>query len=788
MFLLLRLLLESLYVFLGAERHARNPSRPRIRQNDFHLAVTFDHGNVARFRSERRERILGPFGSFRIKLDDFVRIHQINPDVVILVHHGLIGFLNIRPGEGNDCHAERLRIDLGKVSAPPVANPNHVALFVRTHSARTLGPRRGRIPCGSCRFIHLYFLRRELFFDSRHRRNFNLRNFSRLEVGLGDDIEIHFGPPAVAVAVRGQPVGVSDSVGVFKRGRLVFGELLGHGIETRGSVKRGSPDLSLTVHVHGSCDERRPFHRIRWRINLKRLRRRIDFNQASGALFFAWSNVEPDVALCIPICAVPIGGKSMRTVHAEEFHFACFCIDTSETRVRIRHVHREPDVSVEVRLRVVHSVLSPEGCRRAQKPVVAVIERVFFRGIVRGKQRHIIFGEDHACRISLRPRPHLESFYGAWFRTSCPRKVRGKFFLVEINGRRDRTVRAQVTSGHVDALHHFQNRGPPLFVKLVLQNVIRLVAAGAAVTEHALQAAIVSSFVRQRCEHLVTGELLFKVLRGFQNEILMLRRREIHVAARRLESIRLRPHFVAPGVHRREIIGALFVRKHGCGDRRVFHFGGDSYAAHPRAIRRFHRSGQQRAVRRCVSHQRKNYRQRKHRESGADDFHGRTNLCVMHRRLSFFLVKRPHRAARGRFRALRRLRHRFQIFDYRVNFRGLQSQLESRHFARSAADDFLNGVFAAVDEVLVQGRAVHLESRPRRRMANGAALLENTLAKFLGIGERLISVCLLRARAERKNGEENQKSPAQRFHGGFSSADFITNVQNGTSPNKLKTY
>jgi hypothetical protein len=73
-------------------------------------------------------------------------------------------------------------------------------------------------------------------------------------------------------------------------------------------------------------------------------------------------------------------------------------------------------------------------------------------------------------------------------------------------------------------------------------------------------------------------------------------------------------------------------------------------------------------------------------------------------------------------------------------------------------------------------------------MANGAALLENTLAKFLGIGKRLLSVCLLRARAERKNGKENQKTPAERFHGGFSSADFITNVQNGTSPIKQKAY
>src|SRR6202035_1190169 len=62
LFLLLRLLLQRLHVFLAAEGHARNPSRPGIRQNDFHFSVAFEHGDVAGFRSESRERILSPFG------------------------------------------------------------------------------------------------------------------------------------------------------------------------------------------------------------------------------------------------------------------------------------------------------------------------------------------------------------------------------------------------------------------------------------------------------------------------------------------------------------------------------------------------------------------------------------------------------------------------------------------------------------------------------------------------------------------------------------------------------
>jgi hypothetical protein len=41
-------------------------------------------------------------------------------------------------------------------------------------------------------------------------------------------------------------------------------------------------------------------------------------------------------------------------------------------------------------------------------------------------------------------------------------------------------------------------------------------------------------------------------------------------------------------------------------------------------------------------------------------------------------------------------------------------------------------------------------------VADAAALLENTLAQFLGIVQWCGLCCLLRARGKRKNAEENQ--------------------------------
>jgi hypothetical protein len=60
-------------------------------------------------------------------------------------------------------------------------------------------------------------------------------------------------------------------------------------------------------------------------------------------------------------------------------------------------------------------------------------------------------------------------------------------------------------------------------------------------------------------------------------------------------------------------------------------------------------------------------------------------------------------------------------------------------------------------------------------MADAAALLEDALPQLLDIIQRLLCVCLLPARSERKDAQENQQTPAEAFHGGSSSANSTTN-------------
>src|SRR5579871_1575819 len=143
-------------------------------------------------------------------------------------------------------------------------------------------------------------------------------------------------------------------------------------------------------------------------------------------------------------------------------------------------------------------------------------------------------------------------------------------------------------------------------------------------------------------------------------------------------------------------------------------------------------------------------------------------------------IHRAHGArSRRRLRVFHRLRHGLQIFDDRIDFRGLEPELEPRHLCGAAADHFLNGVLVAIDQVLVQRRPIHLESRARRSMANAAALLEDALAQFLSAGKggvrgRFLRSALLSAGSRGESRQDEYQSPSGAVHGGFSSANSIT--------------
>ena len=68
---------------------------------------------------------------------------------------------------------------------------------------------------------------------------------------MADDVEGHFRPPAVALAVAGRPVGRAGAVRGLVGERLEFGEGLGRGIEAQGAFRRRHPDLALAVEVDG---------------------------------------------------------------------------------------------------------------------------------------------------------------------------------------------------------------------------------------------------------------------------------------------------------------------------------------------------------------------------------------------------------------------------------------------------------------------------------------------------------------------------------------------------------
>src|ERR1700691_5825986 len=105
----------------------------------------------------------------------------------------------------------------------------------------------------------------------------------------------------------------------------------------------------------------------------------------------------------------------------------------------------------------MHSMIAEEGSRGAQRPIASIVQRIFFGRVVWSEHGHVILGEYGSCRVSRRPRPQLEIFYGAWLGAAGACKVSGKFLFMKIDGSGDGAVRAKISAGHIYALHGFQN-------------------------------------------------------------------------------------------------------------------------------------------------------------------------------------------------------------------------------------------------------------------------------------------------------------------------------------------
>src|SRR4029077_12341315 len=80
-------------------------------------------------------------------------------------------------------------------------------------------------------------------------RELDLLRLAGCTLALADEIEGHFRPPAVAVAVAGRAIGQSGAVRSFIGDRLELGERLGLGIEAKRAVGAGRPYLALPVVI-----------------------------------------------------------------------------------------------------------------------------------------------------------------------------------------------------------------------------------------------------------------------------------------------------------------------------------------------------------------------------------------------------------------------------------------------------------------------------------------------------------------------------------------------------------
>ena len=120
-------------------------------------------------------------------------------------------------------------------------------------------------------------------------------------------------PPAIAVAIRGQSVGVSDPIGVFVDRRLELGKFLLVRVEAHGSWACSSPNLALTIHVHCSRRGGGAGHTVGHGKHLDLFGAGIDFGQSSLATFDACAHIEPEDSLPIPGEPVTIRGHTVQS-------------------------------------------------------------------------------------------------------------------------------------------------------------------------------------------------------------------------------------------------------------------------------------------------------------------------------------------------------------------------------------------------------------------------------------------------------------------------------------------
>src|SRR5262249_58410117 len=102
-------------------------------------------------------------------------------------------------------------------------------------------------------------------------------------VALADDVEGHFRPPAVAVAVAGGARGHDGAFGILVGDGCELGEGLARGIEPQRSVGRGRPNPAFAIVVDGGGAAGRR-HSLRRHIDVDALGLWIEATQTAAAV------------------------------------------------------------------------------------------------------------------------------------------------------------------------------------------------------------------------------------------------------------------------------------------------------------------------------------------------------------------------------------------------------------------------------------------------------------------------------------------------------------------------
>ncbi len=305
--------------------------------------------------------------------------------------------------------------------------------------------------------------------------------------------------------------------------------------------------------------------------------------------------------------------------HLDHLDLAGLRVDAAERGVVVGHVGGEPDIAVEVGPRIMHQRADARG--RSLRPVAAVVDRILGRHVGVGLHRDVVFLVHDARRLAGRTRPQLELHRGL-ARPARARQIGGQLLLIEVEHAVE-LVRAEIDPGDVDVLHQVDDRAPAGGVELVLQRIVRGVAAGAVVVHEALQARVVRRLVGQRGDHQIAGQLPLEIRERGELEVLMLGGAEIDLALGGREGEGLRPDPVLAGRQRREIIVAAFVGEDRGGDGGAFRLGGDRDAGELLARRRGDRSAQQR-----IGGLRRQRDEGRRRQSGRRDGGQGQTLCM----------------------------------------------------------------------------------------------------------------------------------------------------------------